>query len=139
MPIDRQRIMAIAEESFNDTVYRLGAEFKKQISAAKWGWIDGEERDIVDKGRLRSSQREVIEPSQGSRFKARIEYPVKYAAPVHNGGVFRKGPLAGRSFPARPWTRVAFREFNTMRFYRRSFNARLKGEMGAPGDDSTNA
>lgn len=139
MPIDRERIMAIAEEAFNDTVYRLGAEFKRQISAEKWQWIDGDKRDIVDQGTLRARQREIIEPKEGARFKARVEWPVGYAAPVHNGAVFRKGPLKGRAFPARPWTRVAFREFDTMKFYRRNFRARLKAEQQGGSSGSTNA
>ncbi len=137
MPIDRQRIMAIAEEAFRDTGRRLGQQFKREISAAKWGWIDGEERDIVDTGTLRARQREIEEPKEGARFKMRFEWPVGYAAPVHNGAVFRKGPMAGRAFPARPWTRVAFREFDTMRFYARNFRARLRDEVRAQAERGT--
>lgn len=114
MPIDRAILRQALETAFNDTVLRIDAECKKQISAVKWSWPKGESpRDIVDTGRLRSSQTIVPLADRNGVKRAMISWPVTYAAAVHEGAVFQ----SGRSMPARPWTREALKSFDAVGFF----------------------
>lgn len=45
------------DRAFRETCLLLGRKFTEEISSPKWQWTDGENRDIVDTGLLRASQK----------------------------------------------------------------------------------
>lgn len=124
MPIDRDAILRAAEAAFRDTGFAAGRQFSKAITSNIWAWPNGESpRDVVDTGRLRSSQTEEYKGLQADgTFRFEFNWPVDYAAPVHQGAVFRNGS----SMPARPWTRVALQQWDAQRHFARAFRAYLR-------------
>jgi len=88
-----------AENAFRQTALLLSREFTKVITEPRT-WLGFEDqRDIVDTGRLRSSQQMVFIGSLTCIFS----WPTEYAAPVHDGYTLRNG----RRVEGRPWTDIA--------------------------------
>lgn len=99
--------------AFNQVAYELGNEFTRVITETRdWGapFCD---RDIVDTGRLRASQRVEIE-----ELRATYTWPVDYALPVHEGFT----TSSGRVIPGRPWSRVALEQFDPNTRFRELLN-----------------
>ena len=100
-------------------VNRLSAEYTKEISSAKWDWVDGQRRDIVDTGRLRASQT----VRQVSDAKYEFSWPVEYAAQVHEGTKLK----GGGEWPARPWTRTALENVDSKKYFETILRRELNG------------
>jgi len=100
-------------------VNRLSAEYTKEISSAKWDWVDGARRDIVDTGRLRASQT----VTQVSDTKYQFSWPVEYAAQVHEGTKLK----SGGEWPARPWTRTALENVDSKKYFETILRRELNG------------
>jgi len=110
------------------TAGKLGAEFTKQISDVKWDWpndtlrkngqfIEKGNRDIVDLGNLRSSQRR----ENVSATAVEWTWHVDYSAVVHEGPKLKNGG----TLPARPWTKDAEKEVKPLK----DFADRLRREL----------
>ena len=81
----------------------LDQRFTEEISAVKWEYpTPPQVRDIVDTGRLRTTQTRQETP-EGVIFT----WPVEYAQQVHDGGVSTR---TRQPFPGRPWTRAPLAE-----------------------------
>lgn len=100
-------------------VNRLSVEYTNEISSEKWDWIDGQQRDIVDTGRLRSSQTVRLV----SDTKYEFSWPVEYAAQVHEGTKLK----GGGEWPARPWTRTALENVDSKSFFESILRRELNG------------
>ena len=100
-------------------VERLSAEYTSEISSEKWEWVDGQQRDIVDTGRLRASQT----VRQVSDTKYEFNWPVEYAAQVHEGTKLK----GGGEWPARPWTRTALENVDSKSFFESILRRELNG------------
>ena len=100
-------------------VNRLSAEYTSEISSDKWDWIDGQQRDIVDTGRLRASQTY----TQQTDNKYMFVWPVDYAVEVHEGAKLK----GGGEWPARPWTRTALENFDSKKFFEDILRRELNG------------
>lgn len=88
-------------DAFHESQDVLERRFAREFVRHQWEWpTDPSPRDIDDTGTLRRSQRK----TQVSETQYRWSWHTDYALFVHNGVTFKRGPLAGRSFPARPWT-----------------------------------
>lgn len=96
-------LIKLLETAFDDANQVLERRFATEFVKHKWDWPaewQPAPRDIDDTGTLRRSQRKVKSaPNEWS-----WSWNMTYAVFVHNGVTFRRGPLAGKSFPARPWT-----------------------------------
>tara|TARA_B100001175_G_C19228054_1_gene503906 strand:- start:278 stop:649 length:372 start_codon:yes stop_codon:yes gene_type:complete len=102
-----------------ELVNRLSVEYTKEISSAKWDWVDGQQRDIVDTGRLRASQTVRLV----SDTKYEFNWPVEYAAQVHEGTKLK----GGGEWPARPWTRTALENVDSKSFFESILRRELNG------------
>lgn len=124
MSIDAGAIRRALEQAFIDTGHTAGRQFTKALSSNIWAWPRGENpRDVVDTGRLRASQTEEFKGRQpDGTYRFEFSWPVDYAAPVHQGAVFRDGS----SMPARPWTKVALQQWDAQRHFSRAFSAYLR-------------
>jgi len=81
----------------------LDARFTEEISSVKWPYpTPPQVRGIVDTGRLRASQTQVVNADGSITFT----WPVEYAGQVHEGGV----ATTGLRFPGRPWTKAPLEE-----------------------------
>ncbi len=81
----------------------LDTRFTEEISSVKWEYpTPPQVRDIVDTGRLRTSQTRVVNADGSITFT----WPVEYAGQVHEGGV----ATTGLRFPGRPWTKAPLEE-----------------------------
>jgi hypothetical protein len=100
-------------------VNRLSVEYTNEISSEKWDWIDGQQRDIVDTGRLRASQTVRLV----SDTKYEFSWPVEYAAQVHEGTKLK----GGGEWPARPWTRTALENVDSKSFFESILRRELNG------------
>ena len=100
-------------------VNRLSAEYTKEISSAKWDWVDGQRRDIVDTGRLRASQ--TVRAVSDTKYE--FNWPVEYAAQVHEGTKLK----GGGEWPARPWTRTALENVDSKSFFESILRRELNG------------
>ncbi len=104
--------------AWKDTTQIMGGEFTKGITDPIYNWPRGESpRDIVDTGRLRSSQR----VSRISDLTTNYTWAVDYALAAHNGAKLRNGTF----LPARPWTRTAFSRRNPIDVFSRLMAASL--------------
>lgn len=75
----------------------LEQRFTEELTTAKWDYPTPPQlRDVVASGRLLRSQRVRID----GNGQITAEWPVPYAAQVHEGGV----TPSGMRFPGRPWT-----------------------------------
>ena len=84
-----------AQEAFRDTALILAGQLTQSISDPAWNWPnEPSPRDIVDTGRLRSSQTLEI-----GNMQAEFAWPVEYAEYVHEGVALSNGTV----LPARPW------------------------------------
>ena len=102
-----------------ELVNRLSVEYTKEISSEKWDWIDGQQRDIVDTGRLRASQ--TVRPVSDTKYE--FSWPVEYAAQVHEGTKLK----GGGEWPARPWTRTALENVDSKSFFESILRRELNG------------
>ena len=102
-----------------ELVNRLSVEYTKEISSEKWDWIDGQQRDIVDTGRLRASQ--TVRPVSDTKYE--FSWPVEYAAQVHEGTKLK----GGGEWPARPWTKTALENVNAKSFFESILRRELNG------------
>jgi hypothetical protein len=102
-----------------ELVNRLSVEYTKEISSEKWDWVDGQQRDIVDTGRLRASQTVRLV----SDTKYEFNWPVEYAAQVHEGTKLK----GGGEWPARPWTRTALENVDSKSFFESILRRELNG------------
>ena len=102
-----------------ELVNRLSVEYTKEISSEKWDWVDGQQRDIVDTGRLRASQTVRLV----SDTKYEFNWPVEYAAQVHEGTKLK----GGGEWPARPWTRTALENVDSNSFFESILRRELNG------------
>jgi hypothetical protein len=85
-----------AQQAFRDTALILAGQLTQAISDPSWDWpTQPSPRDIVDTGRLRSSQ------TVDFLGDMEVEYswPVEYAEYVHEGVALSNGAV----LPARPW------------------------------------
>jgi len=129
MPINREGLEKAILEAYRQTAMRMDLAFKAEISAVKWEWPRGETpRDIVDTGRLRASQQMMPAPAAKGSIRTMYQWPVKYAAPVHEGAVFQSGAF----MPARPWTRTALQKLQPQSFFEKAL-AREIGKLGNGG------
>ncbi len=84
-----------AQQAFRDTALILAGQLTQSISDPSWDWPnEPSPRDIVDTGRLRSSQTIEI-----GNMQAEYAWPVEYAEYVHDGVALNNGTV----LPARPW------------------------------------
>lgn len=102
-----------------ELVNRLSVEYTKEISSEKWDWVDGQQRDIVDTGRLRASQ--TVRPVSDTKYE--FNWPVEYAAQVHEGTKLK----GGGEWPARPWTRTALENVDSKSFFESILRRELNG------------
>jgi hypothetical protein len=138
MPINRDLIERSIEAALVATAAEAGREFTRAITENIWDWprtiyrphaAPPERRspveppiNIVDTGALRASQTETFRGRvDANTLRAEFAWNINYAAPVHEGAVFR----SGATLPARPWTRVAMRRFNAEAFYARAFKGAI--------------
>lgn len=111
------QIVAALEQPFKETNELLGRNMQKQITDNKWSWPSSPSpRDIVDTGRLRQSYQPF---PQGLAYEH--SYNVEYALAVHEGAMLANGG----SLPARPWIRVALREFGFAKVFEKLAQAKL--------------
>lgn len=109
--INELQIVNALESAFEESMDVLERRFVKEFTEEKWQWPSGESpRDIVNFGLLR-----------GSQLKTRIfatvyewSWNMEYALAVHNGATFTSGPLKGKTFPARPWTKKPLEDLPTI-------------------------
>lgn len=103
--INSDRIEEEIARAFKSAMFALGVKFTEEISLNKWQWIAAPSpRDIVDTGRLRSSQSLEFE----SPTQAIFNWATNYAVYVHEGVQFRNGSRT----PARRWTEAALNDFD---------------------------
>ena len=102
-----------------ELVNRLSVEYTKEISSEKWDWVDGQQRDIVDTSRLRASQ--TVRPVSDTKYE--FNWPVEYAAQVHEGTKLK----GGGEWPARPWTRTALENVDSKSFFESILRRELNG------------
>mgnify|MGYP007063390166 CR=1 FL=1 len=100
-------------------VQRLSVEYTNEISTAKWEWVDGKKRDIVDTGRLRASQ--TVRRVDDAKFE--FSWPVEYATQVHEGAKLK----GGGEWPARPWTKTALENVDPKSFFETILKRELSG------------
>jgi hypothetical protein len=91
------------------TANELDSQFTKEINSKKWDWPNETKRkngqtvtaprDIVDLGKLRSSQTR----QQKGRYRVDWIWDVDYSVVVHNGASLK----GGGKIKARPWTNTA--------------------------------
>ena len=111
-----ERAVAAATQAL---VNRLSAEYTNEISSEKWNWVDGQKRDIVDTGRLRSSQ--TVRRLSDTEYE--FSWPVEYAAQVHEGAKLK----GGGEWPARPWTRTALENVDAKSYFEDILRRELNG------------
>lgn len=111
-----ERAVAAATQAL---VNRLSAEYTNEISSEKWNWVDGQKRDIVDTGRLRSSQ--TVRRLSDTEYE--FSWPVEYAAQVHEGAKLK----GGGEWPARPWTRTALENVDAKSYFETILRRELSG------------
>lgn len=103
--IDSDRIEGELTRAFKSVIFALGVKFTEEISSNKWAWISNPTpRDIVDTGRLRSSQSLEFD----SPTEAVFNWATDYAVYVHEGVQFRNGTRT----PPRRWTESALYDFD---------------------------
>jgi len=117
--LDTAKFERAVAEATQALVNRLSAEYTSEISSAKWNWVDGQKRDIVDTGRLRSSQ--TVRRKSDTEYE--FSWPVEYAAQVHEGAKLK----GGGEWPARPWTRTALENVDAKSYFETILRRELSG------------
>lgn len=86
-------------QTINDIALKLEEALDASIQNPVWDW-KGDNRDIVDTGRLKDSL--VVSVQNG---EITISYGAEYAAIVHYGGYFNPygNPEVKQYYPGRPW------------------------------------
>lgn len=105
--MDERLLREVVGEAWGRFSAYVDSELTRHITEPKWDWPRGESpRDIVDTGDLRKSQEMAIDSRPGV-METKYRWTVPYAAPVHDGAVFKATDSEGnpRTMPARPWTR----------------------------------
>ncbi|MBW4648908.1 MAG: hypothetical protein KME06_09420 [Kastovskya adunca ATA6-11-RM4] len=111
-------INAATEKAFAETALLLGRKFSEVITEPRtWAGWSGP-LDIVDTGRLRSSQQMVF----ASPTEAVFAWSLEYAAPVHEGYVTKNGT----QIPGRPWTQIAQQEMNVQETFAVLYRQQLR-------------
>jgi hypothetical protein len=101
----RARVTKALEAGFSDTMQLFHRHVVESIGKPMWDWDRSPSpRDIVDTGALRAAESLTFLSSTHAIEGNSIEY----ALPVHEGATFEDG----HTTPARPWLRVARREFD---------------------------
>ena len=125
---DPEFLQKALEEAAKEAVEKLSLflddRFTEEISAVKWEYhTDPKIRDIVDTGRLRSSQTRQVQQDGTVRFS----WPVEYAQQVHDGGV----AVTGQRFPGRPWTQAPLAEApdKFQKYFEEELEKVVKGEL----------
>lgn len=110
------RIVEVAAvEAFKETAYLLGRTFSEVISER--GAFDAHpDRDLVDTGKLRASQRLTIRGGV-----AEFSWSSEYAVYQHSGYQLRNG----EEWKGRPWTEEGLQRFNLQETYSRLLKAKL--------------
>ena len=100
--------------ALSEVVPVLDRQFTVELQSNVWPWPGktkrrnggeaGEIRDIVDLGNLKRSQQN----QKIDNYTWQWIWNVDYSAVVHNGANLKQGG----NYPARPWTKTAFREVN---------------------------
>ena len=119
-----------ADEAVKKLSLHLDGRFTEEISSVKWDYpTEPKLRDIVDTGRLRSSQTRSVQPDGTVRFS----WPVEYAQQVHDGGV----AVTGTRFPGRPWTREPLAEApdKFQEYFKEELEKVVKGELRQDNDN----
>lgn len=114
--LNLKRVTVAAEQAFKESCFLLGREFSQLISESG-AFPNYPDRDLVDTGRLRASQR-VDFPRRG---KAIFSWSTEYALYQHEGYTLRNG----QNWPGRPWTREGLSRFNLQQTYRTLLEAKL--------------
>ncbi len=117
--LDTSALDKAVAKATQELVNRLSVEFTKEISSPKWDWIDGQTRDIVDTGRLRSTQ--TVRRAAEAKFQ--FSWPVDYAAQVHEGAKLK----GGGEWPARPWTTTALENVDSKKYFETILRRELNG------------
>ncbi|MEH2467854.1 hypothetical protein [Nostoc sp.] len=105
--LDFSNVDRALDAAFKEAMFLLGREFTKSITANVWQWPTAPSpRNIVDTGRLRSSQ-QISFQGVGS---ATFAWPVDYALYVHQGYTMSDGTV----IPGRPWTTQAMSTFDVV-------------------------
>lgn len=105
--MDERLLREVVGEAWGRFSAYVDSELTRHITEPKWDWPRGETpRDIVDTGDLRKSQQMAIDSRPGV-METKYRWTVPYAAPVHDGAVFKATGSDGqpRTMTARPWTR----------------------------------
>lgn len=117
--LDFSQINKATEKAFREMALVMSGEFTKAISDPVYAWPIGDSpRDVVDTGILRRSQQHQVDTF---RMVATYQWPLEYAAAVHNGYLTR----AGNAMPARPWTDKALAKSNPAQITERLIGAYL--------------
>jgi|TARA_B100001059_G_scaffold236685_1_gene289047 hypothetical protein len=108
---------------------QLDSQFTKEINSKKWDWPNETKRkngktvtaprDIVDLGKLRSSQTR----QQTGRYSIEWIWNVDYSAVVHNGARLK----GGGTYKARPWTKTAEEEVKPLGYFADILRRELDG------------
>lgn len=117
--IDLKQIEEKAIAAFKETTLLMGNAFTQEISENKWGWpVEPSPRDVVDTGRLRSSQQLTFL----SATQAQWSWNTDYALPVCLGYTKRNG----KSYPGRNWVADGLKRFDTQKVFDVLLMAKLK-------------
>ncbi len=130
MPINWKLPETYTEQAFELVTKELAEEMTLQLEDPKWEWSDRvtvrkegvgvtgriarSPRDIVDTGLLRDS----LTVTRRDYLSVLYEYPIDYAAIVHQGATLSSGAF----IPARPWVTEAVKDYDPLKA--------LKDELG---------
>lgn len=107
-----------AIEAFQDTCFLLGREFTDIITETG-AFPSHPDRDIVDTGALRASQRLDFKAPGNAEFS----WPVAYALYQHEGYTLRNGT----EYQGRPWTKLGLERFDFNGVYGKLLKAKIDG------------
>ncbi|MHC5897578.1 hypothetical protein [Nostoc sp.] len=106
--IDFSNVERAIDVAFKEAMFLLGREFTKSITSNIWQWPTAPSpRNIIDTGRLRSSQQMSFQGVGQVTFA----WPVDYSFYVHQGYTMPNGTV----IPGRPWTTHALATFDVTR------------------------
>lgn len=123
----------LIENAFDELVDEFGQEQIHQIEDSKWNWprqtirLEGKgvtgkvaltPRDIVDTAQLRDS----LTIESISNTEVEYQYPVDYAAIVHNGATLNNGT----GIPPRPWVESAIADYKPLEAFEDILKEKLR-------------
>lgn len=112
-----KRVTTAAEQAFKESCFLLGRSFTETISEVG-AFPSHPDRDLVDTGQLRASQR-VDFPRRG---EALFSWSTDYALYQHEGYTLR----SGQEWQGRPWTREGLSRFDLQKTYETLLKEKLK-------------